>query len=300
VSCRFSQARLALYAEGDLSGAAEARTARHLTACDECRGFLDQLRQRQALLKSLRQETITQTECSRMRREVMAIIGARQERAGWALRVERALLLGVRRRPYALATAALLCVVSVSVVAQMRHTVLDAPRSEAFFLGRDTLARPDGYRDWIVVGSGFAGADHRNASQTGGATRTVYINPSAYRAYANTGEFPEGTLMVWEASAERDRPSRAEKPAPVLLVSVKDSTRFAEGWGFFDFTAANGEVLSKAEAVPDANGCRTCHQRNAATDHVFTQFYPVLQSAHRSVHVVPLPRPKASATDPLA
>jgi hypothetical protein len=118
--------------------------------------------------------------------------------------------------------------------------------------------------------------------------------------YAKTGEFPEGTLMVWEARAELDRPSRAGKPAPVLLVSVKDSARFAEGWGFFDFTAPNGEVLSKAEAVPDSSGCRTCHQREAATDHVFTQFYPALQSAHRTVQVVPLPRLKPSATDPLA
>jgi hypothetical protein len=278
VTCRFSQERLALYAEGDLAGAAEACTARHLLACDQCRRFLDQLRRSQALLKSLRQETIAPTDCARMRRDVMAIISARQERAGWALRVERALLLGVRRRPYALATAALLCVVSVSSVAQMRHAALDRPGSDAFFLGGDTLTRPDGYREWIVVGVGAAGADHGGPSRTGPAMRNVYINPSAYRAYAKTGAFPEGTLMVWEASAERERPSRAEKPAPVLLVSVKDRARFADGWGFFDFTAASGEVLSKADPVPDANGCRTCHQRDAATDHVFTQFYPGLQS----------------------
>jgi cytochrome P460 len=300
VSCRFSKERLALYVEGDLSAAADERTGRHLTACDECRRFLDRLRQRQALLKSLRQAPFTSIDCSRMRRDVMAIISARPARPGWAVRVESALLLGIWRRPYALATAALLCVVSVSLVAQMRHTVLDTPRSEAFFLGTDTLVRPAGYRDWIVVGSGFAGADHRGTSRTGGATRTVYINPSAYRAYAKTGEFPEGTLMVWEASAELDRPSHGEKPGPALLASVKDSARFAQGWGFFDFTAVNGEVLSKAEPVPESSGCRTCHQRDAATDHVFTQFYPVLQSAHRGVQVVPLLRSTASPTDPLA
>lgn len=283
--CRFSKEQLALYAEGDLSPAAEERTTRHVGACDDCRRFLEGLRQSQALLKSLRQQTVALGECTRMRRDVMAVIASRQERRGWALRVERALLLGVWRRPYALATAALLCVVSVSVVAQMRHNVADAPRAEAFFLGRDTLSRPVGYRDWVVVSSGSAAADHRDLRRAGTTPRTVYINPTAYQAYAKTGEFPDGTLMVWEESAELDRTARGEKSSPALLVSVKDSARFAAGWGFFDFTASNGAPLSKAEAVPDSNGCRTCHQRDAATDHVFTQFYPALRSVHRSVEV---------------
>jgi hypothetical protein len=297
VSCRFSQERLASYVEGDLSGAAEECTARHLAACDECRTFLDELRQSQALLKSMRQDAVSSTECVRMRRDVMAIISARQERESWALRVERALVLSVRRRPYALATAALLCAVSVSVVAQIRQAVpgtpsaprasLSASLSGAVFVGGDTLTRPDGYRDWIMVGSGSGAADHVDASRTGGATRKVYINPPAYQAYARTGELPDGTVMVWEASAS-------------LLVSVKDSARFADGWGFFDFTAANGAVPSKAEALPDSSGCRTCHQRDAATDHVFTQLHPVLQSAHRTVHTAAPPRLRVPASDPLA
>jgi len=127
MSCQFSQERLALYAEGDLSGAAEECTARHLAACNECRTFLDELRQSQALLKSMRQDAVSSTECVRMRREVMAIISARQEQESWALRLERALVLGVRRRPYALATAALLCVVSASVVAQIRQAAPGTP-----------------------------------------------------------------------------------------------------------------------------------------------------------------------------
>ncbi len=297
MSCRFSQEQLASYVEGDLSGAAEECTARHLAACDECRRFLDQLRQSQALLKSMRQATVSSMDCVRMRRDVMAIISARQERESWALRLERALVLGVRRRPYALATAAFLCIVSVSVVAQMRqaapgtpgapHRSLSTSPTGALFVGGDALRRPEGYRDWIVVGSGSAAADHVESSRTPGATRKVYINPPAYRAYARTGVFPDGTVMVWEASA-------------ALLVSVKDSARFADGWGFFDFTAANGGVPSKAEAVPDSSGCRTCHQRDAATDHVFTQLHPVLQSAHRTVHAGAPPRLRAPATDPVA
>jgi hypothetical protein len=292
VSCRFPRERLAFYAEGDLSEVAEEGTARHLAACEECRVFLGRLRQSQALLKSMRQDSVSPIDCVRMRRDVMAIISARQERESWALRLERALVLGVRRRPYALATAAVLCVVSVSVVAQMRQAGPGTPIpgtsvAAPLFVGGNTLRRPEGYRDWILVGSGSAAADHAAASGSRGATRNVYIDPRAYRAYARTGTFPDGTLMVWEASA-------------ALLVSVKDSARFADGWGFFDFTAANGQAPPKAEALPDSSACRTCHQRDAATDHVFTQLHPPLQSAHRTVRSSPPSRLRPSATDPLA
>lgn len=65
----------------------------------------------------------------------------------------------------------------------------------------------------------------------------------------------------------------------MLLASVKDDTRFDGGWGFFDFTALDGTVMSKAEALPESSGCRACHRQHGETDHVFTQFYPILRSA---------------------
>jgi hypothetical protein len=269
MSCRFSREALALYVEGDLDVAAAEAASSHLSDCHECRQFLEDLRSRQAMLKSLRREMVSASECAGMRREVMSIISDRRADAGWLLRLERAVTLGFRRRSYALATFALIVIVSVSLVANRRQGPLDARPAIAMFEGHDTLVRPDGYRDWMQVvpsaAAHQAGCGHAS-NPTGSPNHRIYINPSGYREYAKSGKFPEGTVLVWEE-------------ASVVLASVKDSTRFDGGWGFFDFTGAKGASISKATPLPESSGCRACHQRDAQTDHVFTQFYPAFRSA---------------------
>jgi anti-sigma factor RsiW len=78
VSCRFSREMLALHVGGDLPEAATATTVGHLASCDECRRFLEELRASQALIRSVRRETVSPSECTAMRREVMTIINERQ------------------------------------------------------------------------------------------------------------------------------------------------------------------------------------------------------------------------------
>jgi hypothetical protein len=302
VSCGFSRAQLALHAEGDLSGAAADTASRHLVSCADCRRFFEQLHVSQSLLKSLRRETASPSQCTGMRREVMSIIEGRRNEGGWALQVERAITLGLRRHSYALAALVLLGVVSVPILGQILHTTAETKRSSAIFEGRDTLLRPEGYRDWILVGPSSerdAGVGLA-ASSTPAPASSVYINPSGYREYLKTGRFPEGTLMVWEA--RQHDPQTADRPhdtSPVLLASVKDSSRFDGGWGFFDFTGTEGEATSKALALPESSGCRNCHRREADTDHVFTQVYPVLRSARRGAQLA-LPEERARLTALLA
>jgi hypothetical protein len=281
---------LALHVEGDLSEAREEMTSRHLATCGDCRRFLEQLGARQSLLKSLRRETVSPSECMGMRREVMSIINERVDKPGWTVRIERAIMLGFRRPLYAVVAFGLLGIVSVSVLAQIRHVTADAKQSAALFEDEQTLLRPEGYRDWIRVGESTmphpSSKDSGAESAMPSPTHSVYINPSGYREYAKTGRFPEGTLMVWES--ERRQPlttDHAHKGAPMLLASVKDSRRFDGGWGFFDFTGVDGTVTAKAQALPESSGCRTCHKRDAETDHVFTQFYRVLQAARRTAQL---------------
>jgi hypothetical protein len=277
---------LALHVEGDLSVPGAEITTRHLASCEECREFLEQLCATQSLLKSIRRERVSPSECAAMRREVMSIINDQRDGSGWALRVERAIVLGVRRRSYAMAASALLAILSVSVLAQIRHTAADATQFPALFEGKDTLVRPEGYRDWILVGSSadtvrpeVAGA----ASARSRLTPKVYIDPSGYREYEKTGRFPEGTLMVWESVAKEAETAQPHGRSAMLLASVKDSTRFAGGWGFFDFTGPDGAMKSTARALSDSSGCRACHRQHAETDHVFTQYYPVLRAAQPRV-----------------
>jgi hypothetical protein len=301
VSCGFSKELLALHVEGDLSDARAEMTSNHLRMCEDCRRFLDDLCTTQSLLKSLRRETIRPSDCTPMRRDVMSIIEDRREGLGWALRIERAIMLGFGLRSYAFAAVAVLAIVSVSVLAQMRQTT-PATVSAAVFEGGNTLLRPEGNRDWILVAPSSMPHASRvdpspNATRT--PTHKVYINRLGYREYKETGRFPDGTLMIWESvSGAPDTTPHPHKDS-ALLASVKDSTRFDGGWGFFDFTGLNGTVMASAQALPESSGCGTCHRQDAQTDHVFTQFYPVLQSARRTTQLS-VPRDSAGVTDLLA
>ena len=198
-----------------------------------------------------------------------------RDESGWALRIERAVVLALRRRSYAMAACALIAIVSVSVLAQVRSQRPGPQRSGAVFAAGDTLARPEGYREWVFVGPA-AGTRHTCGGHAGGATggsaHKVYISPAAHGEYARTGQFPEGTLLVWEESSR-------------ILASMKDSRRFEGGWGFFDFSERDGTTPVRAAALPETSGCRVCHRRDAQTDHVFTQFYPGLRAARVETRV---------------
>ena len=61
------------------------------------------------------------------------------------------------------------------------------------FEDKDTLLRPQNYRQWIFVGSslGLSYAQNPSGAQAGGAQlyHNVYINPMAYREFAKTESF---------------------------------------------------------------------------------------------------------------
>ena len=286
MKCAFSKELLALYIEGDLPGAQSEKVRGHLVQCGECEQFCEQLRQSQLVFKSLRHDMPNAAALAGVRHEVLART-ENPETLGWALRMERLLLLGFRKPRYAVAGLAILAIVSVSLLAQIQQPRVHA----AIFEGRDTLLRPTNYREWVFVGSstGLSYAQNSAPGRNGGngmamdpMFHNVYIDPVAYREYSRTGEFPEGTVMILEmASAEvKQEPGLQgsyEKDFIALEASVKDSSRFEGGWGYFGFTGADGKLKDRAQAFPEAS-CRSCHEQKAATDHVFTQFYPVLRS----------------------
>ena len=152
------------------------------------------------------------------------------------------------------------CESSVTLFAQMPHVAAGPVVMGAVFEGQDTLLRPE-YQDWKVVDATTHDEHH--------AFGKAYISPNAHKEFARTGRFPEGTVMVLESPA----------PYVSFLASVKDSSRFEGGWGYFEFRDVEGRQTSKASALPNAAGCVACHRDRAALDHVFTQFYPVLRTA---------------------
>jgi hypothetical protein len=257
VSCGFSREALALHVEGDLPDEVVAVAVSHLAECEECRRFLEDLRASQALVKSVGRERVSPSDCTAMRREVMTIINERPPVLGWALRIERAIALGLRPS-YGMAALLLLGMVSVSVLAQIRPST-QGGLSPTVLEGADTLLRPDGYRDWTLV-RGAAAAD---AASGLASSDRVYVNPSSYRAYAKTGIFPEGTVFIWEAGPRPGVPHDSpHATSSTLLASLKDSTKFEAGWGFFDFSGSGRAPSEKARALPESKGCRSCHRHS--------------------------------------
>ncbi len=259
MNCAFSREVLALYVEGDLTDQSSHTVRHHLSRCSECEDFCDGLQNSQNLLKSLRRNVATPDALAQVRHQVFTRIENVRTALGLAIRLERFLLLGIRRRKYAVAAALTFAIVSASLLGEMHHRGL--VNGAAVFTSKDMLVRPD-YAGWVLVGASIETADAHS-----GSSQNVYISPVSYKAYAETGRFPEGTVMVLETP---------NMESGSLSASVKDS-RFPGGWGFFTFTAADVKAAGRDQAPPDA-GCRACHEHRAATDHVFTQFYPSLRS----------------------
>lgn len=154
------------------------------------------------------------------------------------------------------------------------------------------LVLPEDYHHWVFLGSPLT----PNALNGGAAGfpeyHNVYIHPEPYRIYRETGEFPEGTILLKELQliqpGTHEDGSRIEASGrgyfPGTLngidISVKDSRRFRDtnGWGFFNFGHHAPPYLEAAAAAPK-EACAACHEANATYDMVFTKFYqPILEA----------------------
>src|SRR5207237_2443811 len=79
-------------------------------------------------------------------------------------------------------------------------------RSAAQFEGKHTLLRPEDYREWVFVGSSL-GLRYEEGKKLPEQLeyKNVYIDPAAYRAYKETGAFPQGTVLVLETAAGEEK-----------------------------------------------------------------------------------------------
>lgn len=142
----------------------------------------------------------------------------------------------------------------------------------------DALVQPTGYDTWPLVGSSL-GLSYSGRPDNGpGTFHRVYMNPTGYAAFKKTGQFPEGTMFVLESYQAQEKKSIAQggytEGARVGLdASVKDKSRYPDGWAYFNFD--NGAAPT-ARAFPDAR-CHSCHLAHGEKDSVFVQFYPNLR-----------------------
>jgi hypothetical protein len=155
---------------------------------------------------------------------------------------------------------------------------------EPRFSDGNQLVRPEGYREWMFVGSNL------NMGYTEGAEppkesrfHNIYIQREAYREYAATGKFPDKTVLVMEViaagtNASINKRGQFEDKHLGIEVALKDEKRFPEKWAYFNFIGAGGAPLAQSKAFAK-DACWKCHNEHAASDNVFVQFYPVLREA---------------------
>jgi cytochrome P460/putative zinc finger protein len=267
MNCRSVKEVLSLYAGGDVGGAKAERVSTHLQECGDCRQLYESLANNQLLLRSLRTDSVSSSALSTMRQQLFSRLEVVESRLSWWIRLERLFLPEMRRPRFAVAGVALAVIISATLLAQLRHVTANS--GDTTLLETEGLMRlPTDYKNWVYVGDATAADGHKK----NGFTQKVYMNPTAYAEYKRTGRFPERTVMVLESSQAAGGSGHTS-----LEASVKDR-RFSEGWGFFSFASSSGQLAQKAPAISDSAGCLACHRDRAATDHVFTQFYPVLKA----------------------
>ena len=136
---------------------------------------------------------------------------------------------------------------------------------------------PANYRQWIYLSSGL-GMSYSAGAQNMQMFDNVFVNPSAYRSFVETGRWPDKTMLVLEvrgagSNASINRAGHFQTGERMgVEVHVKDEVRFPGKWAFFGFE----EGAAPAKQVPTQAACYSCHVEHGAVDTTYVQFYPTL------------------------
>lgn len=164
----------------------------------------------------------------------------------------------------------------------LRAQPADGPQ----YVNGNNLVRPANYREWVFIGSGLGLTYDASASNT--TFTNVFVNPAAYRAFMNTGRWPDQSVFVLEfrASGTEAPPNtngRFQTRLVGLEAEVKDS-RFPDGWAFYNFRLKAEATADSAPplAGQDVASCVECHTKSTAVERTFVQFYPTLLEVARA------------------
>jgi hypothetical protein len=139
------------------------------------------------------------------------------------------------------------------------------------------LKFPEHYRDWTYLSTGFDMSYSKGPGMGHHMFDNVFVNPEAYKAFVETGTWPDKTTLLIEARGAESKGSINQagnfQSGDIMAVEahVKDEARFPGKWAFFGFDGGK-----TAKMIPTSADCYTCHAQHAAVDTTFVQFYPTL------------------------
>jgi hypothetical protein len=208
----------------------------------------------------------------------MQRINGRLQWVVWPFEEHSAILTRMNSKTRALLLSLM---VLVSFAAFCQYTT--PPSSGTEYTGDAQLKFPEHYREWVYLTTGFD-MSYNPAMQMGHHMfDNVFVNPEAYKAFVETGTWPDKTMLVLEARGAEGKGSINQKgnyqstEVMAVEVHVKDEARFPGKWAFFGFD--DGKT---AKMIPTAADCYSCHAAHAAVDTTFVQFYPTLLPVAKS------------------
>jgi Cytochrome P460 len=136
------------------------------------------------------------------------------------------------------------------------------------------LQRPDNYREWVFLSSGL-GMNYSPGPGSHDMFTNVFVPQWAYKEFVSSGKWPDKTTFVVEERGAQSQGSinkhgNFQTDLMGIGVEVKDST-LPDKWAYYNF----GD--NKSAAANPKEACFSCHEKSAAVEHSFVQFYPTLK-----------------------
>lgn len=162
------------------------------------------------------------------------------------------------------------------------------PKAGPEYTADGRLKFPENYRQWVYLSTGIGMTYGPLAEQQtrGGPPMfdNIFVNPEAYRAFLETGHWPDKTILVMEARLSESHASinnggHFQTDVVGVEAEVKDSSTAEGPWNFYGFQVKPGEAPEAAKAVSRKSGCYGCHGVKTAVENTFVQFYPPLYDA---------------------
>jgi len=172
-------------------------------------------------------------------------------------------------------TRQIACVASFLLLAVIPRAQSPSSADTPTYTHDGDLTAPSGYREWTYLTSGI---DMSYTAQTFPPDHSmfdnVFVNPSAYHSFQQTGTWPDKTMLVLEVRGAENPVSINKRghTQSAELMGMEIHVKNHGTWSFYDLSDG-GNV---AKLIPRPASCYTCHEAHAAVDTTFVQFYPTL------------------------
>ena len=170
-----------------------------------------------------------------------------------------------------------LCAVALAAFAPRASSNNASSGNAPAYTADGNLKFPANYREWVYLTSGVDMSYSPNMDMGHSMFDNVFVNPEAYKAFLQTGTWPDKTMLVLEARVAGSKGSINKnghfQTGDIVgrEVHVKDEARFPGKWAFF-----NAEDGVTGKLLPREMDCYSCHEQHGAVDTTFVQFYPTL------------------------